>query len=106
MILLLLKIRPQPKKRMVLLEILKSVQAQTRVLTGCMACSIYEEDGDEDGILYLEQWRSSEALYRQIQSNQYLRVLEAMELGREPPEISFYEVSGQKGLELIQELRK
>ena len=106
MMLLFLKIRPQPKKRMVLLEILKSVQAQTRVLNGCTACSIYEEGGDEDGILYLEQWRSTEALYRQIQSNQYMRVLEAMELGREPPQISFYEVSEHKGLELIQRLRK
>ena len=35
-----------------------------------------------------------------------IRVLHAMDLADEPPEISFYEVAGERCLELIQELRK
>jgi quinol monooxygenase YgiN len=54
---------------------------------------------------YLERWRSAEELHRHIQSNLYLGVLNAIDLANGPPDISFYEVSGTKSMELVVALR-
>ncbi len=61
---------------------------------------------DEGAIFSLEKWQSAEALYRHILSSLYSRVLEAMELSREPPEVSFLKIANIKGMELIEGLRK
>ena len=106
MFLSLIKIVPIPEKRDTLLGILNSVQRKTKVMPGCTDCVVYEESGNVTAILYLEGWGSREALHRHIRSRLYIRVLHAMDLARQPPDVFFYEVSGQKGLDLIQALRE
>ena len=59
-----------------------------------------------NAILYVERWGTREALQRHVRSDMYIRLLHAMDLASEPPEIFFYEVSGEKGMELIRELRE
>ena len=54
---------------------------------------------------YLEQWQSREPLDKHIRSELYFRVLNAMELAGEAPEIYFHEVSEKKGFEYIEALR-
>ena len=106
MFLSLIKIVPIPEKRDKILEMLASVVKQTKLVHGCTGCTICEERDDGNAILYLESWESREALQRHVRSNLYIHVLHAMDLASEPPEISFYEISGERGLELIQELRE
>lgn len=98
----MIRIVPIPEKRDKTLAILASVARQTKLIHGCTVC---EDSGQGKATLYLETWGSREALHRHVPSGLYIRVLHAMGLAREPPEISFYEISGEKGLELIQELR-
>lgn len=106
MFLSVIRIVPVPEKRDGLLEMLISVAKQTKLLHGCAGCTVYEESGNGNAVLFLERWGSREALDRHVRSDLYIRVLHAMDLAREPPEISFYEISGEKGLELIHELRE
>ncbi len=106
MFLSLIRIVPLPEKRDKILEILVSVARHAKLLHGCTGCALCEESGDGNAVLYLETWESREALYRHVRSALYIRVLHAMDLASAPPEISFYEISGEKGLELIQELRE
>ncbi len=93
------------EKRQDVLDILASVEGPTRLKPGCLGCAVYEQHGDDRAILYLEQWRSQNDLQRHIQSALYLRVLSAMELAREAPEIGFHEVSQTMGMELIEAMR-
>jgi len=105
MILSFLKINPLPGKQQVVLDILRSVIAPTRLKSGCMDCAVYTNQGEGQTILYLEQWQSGEPLDRHIRSELYFRVLSAMELANEPPEIYFHEVSDTRGLEYVEALR-
>ena len=102
----LVRIVPIPEKRDKILEMLVSVQRHAKLIHGCAGCTVCEERGNGNAVLYLESWGSREALQRHVRSGLYIRVLHAMDLASEPPEISFYEISGQKGLELIRELRE
>ena len=105
MILLFLKINPLPGKQQVVVDILRSVIGITRLRSGCMDCAVYTDQGEAQTILYLEQWQSRESLDRHIRSELYFRVLSAMELANEAPEIYFHEVSDTRGLEYVESLR-
>jgi len=94
-----------PGKQQVVVDILRSVIGPTRLKSGCMDCTVYTDQGEAQTILYIEQWQSREALDRHIQSELYFRVLSAMELANEAPEIYFHEVSDTRGLEYVESLR-
>ena len=102
----LIRIVSVPERRDKILEMLASVARQARLMHGCADGTVCEETGNGNAILYLESWESIEALQRHVRSDLYLRVLYAMDLACEPPEITFYEISGEKGMELIRELRE
>ena len=104
MILSFLKITPLFGKEQAVLDILRSVIGLTRLKSGCMDCAVYTDQGEGQTILYLEQWQSGGPLNRHIRSERYFRVLSAMELAREPPEIYFHEVSDTRGLEYVASL--
>jgi quinol monooxygenase YgiN len=99
------KINPLPGKQQAVLDILRSLIGQTRVKSGCMDCAVYTDQGEGQTILYLEQWQSWEPLDRHIRSELYFRVLSAMELACEAPEIYFHEISDTRGLEYVESLR-
>jgi len=105
MILSFVKINPLPGKQQAVLDILRSVIAPTRLKSACMDCAVYADQGEAQTILYLEQWQSRESLNRHIRSELYFRVLSAMELANEAPEIYFHEVSNTRGLEYVEALR-
>jgi len=105
MLIVLLKIKPRAGKRKETLEILCSLRERLEGRQDCLACEVYEAYQGEGKILYLEQWRSAEALNSHIQSPLYLRILTAMELAAKEPEICFHEVAGSRGMDLIEALR-
>jgi quinol monooxygenase YgiN len=105
MIISLLRLSPIPEKRQTILDILRFVEDKVLLKRGCLGCGIYAECDKGRSILYLEQWRSKEENHVHIQSKLYMRLLNAMDLGREAPEIFFIEVSDSKGMDLIEALR-
>ena len=101
----LLRLVPTTRKREAVLDILMSVENLTRMKTDCIKCAVYEGCTDEKEILYIEQWRSKEELYRHIRSDLYFRVLAAMDLAARTPQLCFHEVSEPMGMDLIKSLR-
>ncbi len=100
-----LRMRPLPDRRGELLEILRSVQSRVLAQPGCAAFHIYEEQDADAAIVLLERWESEEALDRHIRSEAYRRILAAMELSSDAPEISFESVSASEGIEKIERTR-
>jgi quinol monooxygenase YgiN len=93
MIISIIELIPTPEKRQAVLEILRFTEDRVRIKAGCIGCGVYEASDESGTILYLERWRTREHLHRHIQSSLYLAVLNAMDLARKAPEISFHEVS-------------
>ena len=60
---------------------------------------------EEEVILYLEQWESREDFERHVRSSQYDRILAALDLARDPPEIDFFDNTGLGGMEVIEAIR-
>jgi hypothetical protein len=70
-----------------------------------MGCWVSEEDFFQPHIRYAEQWESEEALEQHLRSDLYRRVLAAMELSRQPPEVIYYYTSNERGFDLIEAAR-
>lgn len=106
MILSMLKIKPLPEKKQEVVDILKSLQKELRMIHDCLDAEIYQTVEPDSNIFFLEQWRKKEALYRYIESELYMRALTVMELSAESPEVIFPEVTDESGMDLISELRE
>lgn len=105
MILSMFKIYPSHAKQQEILDILLSVRGPTLATSGCLECSICVEHDDEGAIVYLEKWQSRTVMIRHVCSPLYPRVLKALELSARQPEISFHELAGSEGIELIERER-
>ena len=88
-----------------MLTVLRSVLGPTQAKTRCARCHLYEEDGYDEAVFYLEEWDSEDEFVAHVQSDLYSRVLAAAELSRTPPEFTFYYVRETKGMELIEAVR-
>jgi len=97
---------PSPRKRAEAVEILRTVQDFTRPVPGCLGCWVSDDDFLHDQLRYAEQWETEEALHEHIRYDMYARVLAAMELSKQAPEVQFYFCSERKGLELVESLRR
>ena len=86
-------------------EILRSVQERLGIHPEYLGAWIQERDHPCSHIVYVEQWRSEEAIYEHIRSALYRYVLSAMDFSSQAPEVAFYFVSHIKGMELIHSLR-
>jgi quinol monooxygenase YgiN len=105
MIISLLKLKPISWNRPIILDILRFAEEKVSLKRGCLGCGIYEQCNEGRTILYLEQWQSKKEMHRHIQSKLYLRILNAMDLCREEPDICLYEVLDTKHLEMVKALR-
>lgn len=104
-VLSIIKIYPIQEKRVEILRILASVKGPVIAQGACLDCHVCEEESGEGIILYLEQWNSWGAFMRHLRSDHFGRILEAMELSREMPDIVFYDVSAVKGMDFLNAVR-
>ncbi len=100
-----LRIMPPPQRRADVLEILRAAQGPLLAQPGCTACHVYEDHGDEPAVVLVEIWEFQSALEEHVRSDDYRRILEAIELSAEPPLVRFDHVSATEGMELIERLR-
>jgi quinol monooxygenase YgiN len=100
-----LRIVPAPHRRAEVLEVFRAVQGPVLAQPGCAACHIYEEHGPEQAVVLVERWESQAALEVHLRSENYRRVLEAIELSGAPPEVRFDYVSASNGMGLIERSR-
>ncbi len=105
MILGTVRILPPPSGRAGVLEVLRSVQGRVRAQPGCSACDIYDEQGPEEAVVFVERWETDDALEAHLRSDLYRRILAAVELSGGAPDIRFEHVSSSEGIELIERLR-
>lgn len=97
---------PSREERRHLLTILRSVQGPIQAQPHNQCSRVYEEDGFEGAVLYMERWDSQPEFERHIRSELYRRILAALDFSRKPPEVVFDFVTASKGMELIEDLRR
>ncbi len=100
-----LKIKVLPEKWDEVVGILEYILEPVQVEPGCLSCHLLQDVSEANVIMYEETWRNQEDLERHIRSERYRRLLIAMDMASESPEIRFHTVSRTAGMELIHTVR-
>jgi quinol monooxygenase YgiN len=77
----------------------------TRVEPGCRACHLLADVEEPQAIVLWEEWNTQGDLDRHLRSEDYRRVLAAIELSKEAPEIRFDTVETRGGFEVVEAAR-
>ena len=105
MVIFILKVTPSSCQREEILQVLRCVEGPISIKAGCLFSEIYEKVSDEPAILYMEFWNSFDMICHHIRSELFTKILIAMEMSSKQPEIHFYDLSKEWGLDLVEELR-
>ena len=87
-------------------QLLLSVVGQTEAKTGCQRCCVGRDAGSEGRVRYDETWSSEAAFHRHVRSEEFGRVLVAMDMCCEEPQVVIGNLSGRTGLDCLRELRE
>jgi quinol monooxygenase YgiN len=87
------------------LRLIQSARVRIQAKPGCMLCLLTRNANEEDCLYYTEKWESEAAFRRHVQSDEFQRVLIAMDLCREEPQIVVGELLGHSGIEYLRQLR-
>ncbi len=104
MVLALLEIYPQPGRRKEVIDILLSGQGPILLKPGCLSCELTASLQD-DKLVYIEKWETSKEFHLHLASDEYFRILNALEFASSTPSISFFEVRDESGMEAIEKIR-
>jgi len=94
-----------PRKSDEALKILKSIADQCRDEPGCLSCHIYEDLQEENVLMLEDVWRSEKDLDLHLRSDEYRNLLLVLEMALQQPEIKFYTITRQSGIETIEKAR-
>ncbi len=104
MIIVTLKLKVVPQKRRDVIQMVHTIIGPTLVQSGCLHCGFYSNTQNDDELILLEKWESEEVMERHIRSNDFRKVIAAMETVIEPPEITFFTVASTEGMELVERI--
>ena len=105
MIIMILRLTVPTEKAPEAVAMINSMVGPISVEPGCKDFGLYSDVKDADSLMLVEGWECQETLEKHIQSDEFRKILELMEMACRAPEISFYTVLERAGLELIKEVR-
>ena len=80
-------------------QLLLSVRRNIQAKRGCRACEVGMDAADAGLVHYLEEWESAEDFHQHVRSEEFRRVLIAVDLCCEEPKIVVGNLSGHTGME-------
>ena len=87
-------------------QLLLSVRGNIQAKRGCRACDVGMEAAEPGLVHYHEEWESAEVFHRHVRSEEFRRVLIAVDLCSEEPRIVVGNLSGHSGMEYLGKLRE
>ena len=98
MILVKIRMKVLPEKRMELSQALVSLIGSIRLEKGCQRCDFCQSTEDENRLILLEEWDTQENLMTHLKSDHYRVLRGAMNLLKEPYERIFHTVFHPAGM--------
>ena len=94
-----------PERLDAAVQLLFSVVGQIEVKPGCRSCWVGRSVGEDSCIDYQELWDSEKAFRRHLRSEEFQRVLAAMDLCDEEPRVMIGALKAHCGIEFLRQLR-
>jgi quinol monooxygenase YgiN len=86
-------------------NVLQSVADETRVMRGCIGCSVLTDIGTRGTVRYSEEWETEADLRARIRSDNFPRLASLMEASIQPPTVEIVLAHQTRGLDFVEEVR-
>ena len=86
------------------IPLLASVCGRIEAKAGCLESMVARDSIQETRVRYTETWASEETFLRHLRSEEFRRVLLAMDMCSEEPGVSIGNFTGHSGLQYLQQL--
>ena len=87
------------------MRLLHSVVGVTEARQGCRACTVIQDAVDDSRVLYSEVWDSRNRFHEHVRTDEFRRVLLAMDMCCEQPQVFVENLAGRRGLAHLRTLR-
>jgi len=101
MILVIIRMKALPRKRMELSQTVASLAGPIRMEKGCRRCDFCQSIENENRLLLLQEWNTRENLINHLKSEHFSVLRGAMNLLKEPYEMMFHTAFHTMGMEEI-----
>ena len=101
-----IEMRFDPKNVDHAIRLLLSVRGSIQAKRGCRVCEVGMEASDPGLVHYREEWETEDVFHQHVQSEEFRRVLIALDLCCEEPRIVVGNMSGRTGMADLLKLRK
>ena len=101
MILVIIRMKVLSKKRVELSQTIALLIGSIRAEKGCKRCDFYQSIEDENELCLLEEWDTQENLKTYLRARQFRVLRGAMNLLKEPYQMTFHTVFHPAGMEEI-----
>jgi quinol monooxygenase YgiN len=101
MTLVIIRMKVLSEKRMELSQTIGSLIGSIRMEKGCKRCDFCQSTEDENKLWLLEEWETQENLKSHLRSGRFRILRGAMNLLKEPYEMTFHTVSQPAEMERI-----
>jgi len=85
-------------------QLLSSAAGQIREKSGCCSCHVGGDLLDPDVVWYAEEWASEDSLQRNVRSEDFFRVLVAMDMAVVEPEVRVGQSQCRSGMDVLRAL--
>lgn len=93
------RVRTDPERRAELIRIGQRVAAASREEAGCIDYRIYQDTGDENEFVFVEEWRSEDALQQHFGTSHVAELMAAIsDVVVAPPDVKFHTVASSRDL--------
>ncbi|NPU83839.1 MAG: antibiotic biosynthesis monooxygenase [Syntrophaceae bacterium] len=99
MILVIIRMKVLPNKRMELSQTFPSLSDSIRMEKGCQRCDFCQHITDENGLFLLEEWDTQENLKNHLKSDNFQVLRGAENLLAEPYTMTFHNLIHPVGME-------
>jgi quinol monooxygenase YgiN len=103
MILAIYSFHTSPERNRDLIDVLHSVIGQTQFVTGCICSKLCKSLDESDTYVLYEEWEHADDLERHFISPLFYRILSAMELCIDEPDVKFLSLTGIRRMEWIEQ---
>ena len=104
MVITILQLKAAPEKRLNIIKTIHAMIGPTKAQSGCLHCELFSSTQNDDKLILLEKWESQGTLNQHIKSEEFRKVLAAMDTAYEQPELNFYEIDSLAGMDLVEKV--
>ena len=104
MIVTTIRMHTTPENRREIMQTFRSLSDPSKCANGCKSCRIYREVGNEEAVLFIQEWDSRNHLDTHLRSNEFAVMVGAMSLLEQPDMVELQvldQVEGSRSVEAI-----